>query len=140
VNSLGIEGEELPGVVDAVAYIAQLRQSLDLADLAVGRRVIVIGGGNTAIDIAVQSKLLGADEVTLVYRRSSKEMNATWKEQLLAKKSGVLIKHWAKPAKIQGTSKGVTSMEFEKTSLDPRGNSRASGSFFPSTATWFSKP
>ncbi|MCP4332152.1 MAG: FAD-dependent oxidoreductase, partial [Gammaproteobacteria bacterium] len=68
-RSLNIEGEDTPGVMDAVEYIASLRQSPDMAKLPVGRRVIVIGGGMTAVDIAIQSKLLGADEVTIVYRR-----------------------------------------------------------------------
>ncbi len=69
VNGLGVEGETLQGVANAVDYIADLRQAPDRSSLPVGRRVVVIGGGMTAIDIAVQSKALGADEVTLVYRR-----------------------------------------------------------------------
>jgi dihydropyrimidine dehydrogenase (NAD+) subunit PreT len=69
VNALGIDGEELAGVRNAVDFIAELRQA-DLARVPVGRRVVVIGGGNTAIDAAVQSRKLGAEAVTLVYRRA----------------------------------------------------------------------
>ena len=60
-NKLGLPREtELENVIDAVDYIARLRQAKDLSALPVGSRVVVIGGGMTAIDIAVQSKLLGA--------------------------------------------------------------------------------
>ena len=69
VNALQAEGEGFQGVIDAVAYIAELRQAQDKSRLPVGRRVVVIGGGNTAIDIAVQTKRLGAEDVTIVYRR-----------------------------------------------------------------------
>jgi NADPH-dependent glutamate synthase beta subunit-like oxidoreductase len=57
------------GVRDAVDFIAELRQAEDMASVPVGRRVVVIGGGMTAIDAAVQAKLLGAEEVTICYRR-----------------------------------------------------------------------
>ena len=51
--------------------IADLRQAADLAAITVGRRVIVVGGGNTAIDAAVQARRLGAEEVTIAYRRAA---------------------------------------------------------------------
>ena len=73
-NKLGLPGEsELENVVDAVDYIAALRQAEDKTALPVGRRVVVIGGGMTAIDIAVQSKKLGAQSVTIVYRRGEEQ-------------------------------------------------------------------
>ena len=65
VNALGLNDEDKGGSLDAVDYIANLRQAHDLGKLPVGRRVVVIGGGMTAVDIAVQTKLLGADDVTL---------------------------------------------------------------------------
>jgi glutamate synthase (NADPH/NADH) small chain len=114
VNSLGIPGENLPGVIDAVDTIEQIRQAKDLSKLPVPRRAVVIGGGNTAIDISVQIKLLGAQDVTLVYRRGTEHMGATWAERELAQKNGVMIKTLAKPVKINGDSGGVTSIEFEQ--------------------------
>ena len=77
VNALGAEGESASGSEDAVAWIAELRQARDCRTLPVGRRVVVIGGGMTAIDAAVQSKLLGAEEVTIVYRRGQADMKAS---------------------------------------------------------------
>ena len=65
VNELGLENEDLPGVESAIDYIAELRQSDDLSSLPVGSSVLVVGGGMTAIDIAVQSKRLGAEQVTI---------------------------------------------------------------------------
>lgn len=121
VNALGLEQESLKGVENAVDYIEKLRQEKDLSKLPVGRRVIVIGGGNTAIDIAVQVKKLGAEYVTLVYRRGPEEMSATHHEQEYAQINGVLIKHWAQPKKLIGHAGHVTGMEFEYTQLDQNG-------------------
>ena len=100
VNALGIKGEDSKGVEDAVAYIAELRQAKDLSKLKVGRRVVVIGGGMTAIDIAVQSKLLGAEEVSILYRRGRQHMKASAYEQELALSHGVAICEWAMPKKL----------------------------------------
>jgi dihydropyrimidine dehydrogenase (NAD+) subunit PreT len=101
VNALGIDGENAKGVEDAVDYIADLRQSDDLSTLPVGKKVVVIGGGMTAIDVAVQSKLLGAQEVTIIYRRSKAQMNASVYEQELATSKGVVIRHNVMPTKIK---------------------------------------
>ncbi len=100
VNAIGIAGETLPGVRDAVDFIAALRQAPDKFKLQVGRRVIVIGGGNTAIDAATQAKLLGAD-VTLLYRRGPEAMSATKKEQAWAQTHGVTIICHAAPLRIE---------------------------------------
>ena len=100
VNALGIKGEDSKGVEDAVAYIAELRQAKDLSKLKVGRRVAVIGGGMTAIDIAVQSKLLGAEEVSILYRRGREHMKASAYEQELALSHGVAICEWVMPKKL----------------------------------------
>ena len=81
VRALGLEGEDLGGVMNAVDYIRDLRQAGDLAALPVGRRIVVLGGGMTAIDIASQTKRLGAEEVTIVYRRGPREMGASTFEQ-----------------------------------------------------------
>jgi glutamate synthase (NADPH/NADH) small chain len=108
VNALGAKGEDAEGIADAVDYIAELRQARDLAKLPVGRRVLVIGGGMTAIDIAVQSKLLGAEDVTILYRRGPDQMKASGYEQELAQTRGVKIKHWVAPKKV--IAKGGTAM------------------------------
>ena len=115
VNALGAEGEEGGGVEDAVDYIAELRQAKDLAKLPVGRRVVVIGGGMTAIDAAVQSKLLGAEDVTILYRRGQPQMNASDFEQDLAQTKGVQIKHWVRPKRIVTAGGQVTAIECEYT-------------------------
>ena len=91
VNALRIEGEDRAGVADAVEFIADLRQAQDLAALPVGRNVVVIGGGMTAVDAAVQSKLLGAENVTIAYRRGRERMGASTFEQDLAASKGVRI-------------------------------------------------
>ena len=70
----------------------------------------------TAIDAAVQSKLLGADEVTLVYRRGADRMNASPYEQSLAKEKGVMLRYWARPEKIDAGADGkVGSISFART-------------------------
>jgi dihydropyrimidine dehydrogenase (NAD+) subunit PreT len=100
VNALGDKNEEAEGIKDAVHYIAELRQAKDVGKLPVGRRVLVIGGGMTAIDIAIQSKLLGAEDVTILYRRGPLHMKASAYEQELAQTKGVKIKHWVQPKKV----------------------------------------
>ncbi|MBT5086477.1 MAG: FAD-dependent oxidoreductase, partial [Deltaproteobacteria bacterium] len=129
VNSLGLESEEIAGVYDAVDTILELRQSVNLAELSVGRRVIVIGGGSTAIDIAVQSKKLGAEDVTLAYRRGPEQMNATWKEQEFAQTNGVSVKHWVAPKSLLSENGHVTGIEFECMELNPEGKLRGTGEF-----------
>jgi glutamate synthase (NADPH/NADH) small chain len=119
VNALGAEGETSRGSIDAVDWIAELRQADDLATMPVGRRVVVIGGGMTAIDAAVQSKLLGADEVTIVYRRGQAEMKASLWEQELAQTRGVRILHWAKPLRLLTDAGGnVHAIALERTRLE----------------------
>ncbi|PTW59745.1 glutamate synthase (NADPH) small subunit [Breoghania corrubedonensis] len=115
VNALRLEGEEMEGVLDAVDYIARLRQADDLATLPVGRRVVVIGGGMTAIDIAVQMKRLGAEDVTIAYRRGAGEMKASPYEQELALTNGVVIRHWMRPAALIGAHGRVSSIVLEGT-------------------------
>ncbi len=100
VNALGAKNEDADGIEDAVNYIADLRQAMDKGRLAVGRRVLVIGGGMTATDIAIQTKLLGAEDVTILYRRGAADMKASAYEQELAQTTGVKIKHWVQPKKV----------------------------------------
>ncbi|GGO54496.1 glutamate synthase (NADPH/NADH) small chain [Roseovarius pacificus] len=112
VNALGLEAEEKDGITNAVDFIADLRQASDLAKLPVGRDVVVIGGGMTAVDAAVQAKLLGALNVSLVYRRGRERMNASTFEQDLAASKGVRIITNAQPIAIHGNG-AVREVEFE---------------------------
>lgn len=127
VNALGVDGEELDGALDAVDTIAELRQARDLSTLPVGRRIVVIGGGMTAIDIAVQSKLLGAEDVSIVYRRGAESMNASVVEQEHAQTAGVRIKHWLAPRRVLGDSAGVTGIELEYTRTNADGRLEGTG-------------
>jgi len=129
VNALGIEGEDLEGVNNAIDYIADLRQTADKSELPVGRRIIVIGGGMTAIDVAVQSKRLGAERVDIVYRRGPDRMSASRFEQELAQTNGVSIHHYAQPVRILGDSQ-VQAVEFERVSVDAGGSLSGTGESF----------
>jgi glutamate synthase (NADPH/NADH) small chain len=119
---LGLTGEDAPGLLAAIDYIAALRQTGDLAALPLPPRAIVIGAGNTAIDMGVQIRRLGAEEVTLVYRRGAESMTATHHEQDIAKANQVRIRTWARPQRVLLDGAGrVAGMRFEKTvSVDGR--------------------
>ncbi|RPE71839.1 glutamate synthase (NADPH/NADH) small chain [Pacificibacter maritimus] len=110
VNALRADGTDLDGVEDAVDFIARLRQAQDLSTLSVGRDVVVIGGGMTAVDAAVQAKLLGAQNVTMAYRRGKDRMGASQYEQDLATSKGVNIVYNAQPIAIlgEGACRGVS--------------------------------
>lgn len=114
VNTLELARADTKGVEDAVEWIAALRQADNVAKLPVGRRVVVIGGGMTAIDAAVQAKALGADEVTLCYRGPRERMKASGYEQEVAANRGVIIRCDMQPAKIQSDAGQVTGMEFTR--------------------------
>ncbi|MCE8532157.1 NAD(P)-dependent oxidoreductase [Ruegeria pomeroyi] len=114
VNALRAAGEDKEGVRDAVDFIAELRQAGDLSALPVGRNVVVIGGGMTAIDAAVQSKLLGAENVTVAYRRSRAEMGASGFEQDLAASKGVRLMFNVMPVAVHGNGAAV-EIELEYT-------------------------
>ena len=114
---LGVPGEHLDGVQDAVDFIATLRQTPQLATLPVGRRVVVIGGGMTAVDAAVQSKLLGAQEVHMVYRRGANTMSASNAEQDWAQTHGVTLHHWLAPEEIVGADGQASGVRFAHQAL-----------------------
>jgi len=130
VNALGLAGESTDGVVDAIQYIEELRQRTDKSGIEVGRRVVVIGGGMTAIDVAVQSRHLGADEVTIVYRRDKAQMNASEWEQDLAQTRGVKIMHCARPVGLVADGGCVCGVEFERTRIGPDGSMDGTGETF----------
>jgi dihydropyrimidine dehydrogenase (NAD+) subunit PreT len=117
VQALDIGEPELAGLRDAVDFIAELRQAQDLSTLAVGRRVLVIGGGMTAVDAAVQARKLGAQEVTMVYRRGPQHMSASAHEQQWAQTQGVKIVHWAAPLELLSEDGVLQGMRFVGTRL-----------------------
>jgi dihydropyrimidine dehydrogenase (NAD+) subunit PreT len=100
-----------------VDFIATLRQTADLSTLPVGRRVVVIGGGMTAVDAAVQSKLLGAKVAHMVYRRGTDTMGASEAEQEWAQTNGVVLHQWLAPVDILGRDGYVAGVRFTEQAL-----------------------
>jgi glutamate synthase (NADPH/NADH) small chain len=114
MERLGIAGEDAHGVIDALRFIERYKT---LPDFQIGRRVIVIGGGNTAIDAANAARRLGAEEVHLFYRRTEKEMPAFSFEYDHSKLEGVLF-HWlAQPVEIVTREGRATAVKFVDTRL-----------------------
>jgi len=111
VNALAVDGVDLGHVDDAIGFIAGLRQAEDLASVPVGSRVVIVGGGMTAVDAAVQARLLGAESVTLAYRRGRDRMNASAYEQDRALRNGVRLLTDAHPVAIHGSG-AVREVEF----------------------------
>ena len=101
VNALGLDAEQARGRGERRRLHRHAAAGANKTSLPpVGRRVVVIGGGMTAIDIAVQTKPLGAEEVTIVYRRGPEQMSASRYEQELAQTDGVTVRHWSSPRKL----------------------------------------
>ena len=111
-NSLGMTDESLEGVGNAVEFIAGLRQAASPADVPVGQHVVVLGGGMTAIDAAVQSKKLGAEQVTIVYRREQAQMPASQHEQQWSQTNGVTIRTHGVLKSLQSEGGQVTAATF----------------------------
>ncbi len=112
--ALGIEGEDLTGVWEALDFIFQTH-TLPLDQCVCGERVVVIGGGNTAVDVATAAVRLGASEVTIAYRRTAAEMPAFEYEYQLTKQDGI---HWvfsAAPLRIVSENGVASGVEFVRT-------------------------
>ncbi len=112
----------MAGVEDALSAISRLRQCNDLSQLPVGKRIVMIGGGNTAIDIACQCKRLGAEEIIIAYRRGSQWMSATPHKQAFARDNCVRILSWVQPSSLLTEDGRVTGINLEKTTLDVNDN------------------
>jgi glutamate synthase (NADPH/NADH) small chain len=117
VNALGVPEPPAAGLAAAVDFIAELRQAEDLSLLDPGRHVVVIGGGMTAVDAAVQSRMLGAETATIVYRRGPEAMPASRHEQAWAQTQGVLIRHWAAPVAVLAEGGQVSGVRLAVTAL-----------------------
>lgn len=98
---LNIPGEDLDGVADALDFIDDVT-TRKWKKVDVGKRVAVIGAGNTAIDAATEAKRLGAEQVLMIYRRSEKEMPAYEFEFELAKNDGIVFHFQTAPKRIMG--------------------------------------
>jgi dihydropyrimidine dehydrogenase (NAD+) subunit PreT len=118
-RTLGIPGEETRGVADALVFIEHLK-SHAYSDTRIGRRVVVVGAGNTAIDAATQAVRLGAEAVTIVYRRGPEDMSAYEYEFELAKKDGCVFRFHTVPKRVLGNGK-VTGLECVRSELGPAG-------------------
>src|SRR6266478_2686877 len=112
---LGIPGEEY--IIDGLEYIEQSK--LDAPNLVIGRNVVVIGAGNTAIDCATIAKRLGASQVTMVYRRTEKEMTAYAHEYDFIKREGVSFCFLTQPVRVHAENGMVNSLECLRMSLGP---------------------
>ncbi len=126
-RKLNIEGENLINCIGATEYIEQIK--LNPLNVNTGKRVVVIGGGNTAMDAASESARLGAEEVTLAYRRSKDEMGAYEFEYDLAKAVGVNGLFNVSPVAIIGNEK-VEGVHFVKTKTENGGVEKIVGSDF----------
>jgi glutamate synthase (NADPH/NADH) small chain len=125
MERLGIAGEDLPGVLDALRFIERYKTE---PDFSVGRRVLVIGGGNTAVDAANAALRLGAEVVQLFYRRTEREMPAFAFEYDHSKVEGVRF-HWlAQPVSIVAEHGRAAAVRFLRTRMgepDARGRRRS---------------
>jgi len=117
---MGIPGEEL--ILDGLEYIEQSK--LNPGALTIGCNVVVIGAGNTAIDCATVAKRLGADEVTMIYRRSEQEMSAYPHEYDFVKKEGVGVRFLTQPVRMlaeRGRVTGLACVRMELGTVDGSG-------------------
>jgi NADPH-dependent glutamate synthase beta subunit-like oxidoreductase/ferredoxin len=112
--SLGVEGEGLDGVYDAISFLASVNLG---SNRSIGRRVIVIGGGDSAIDSARTALRLGAHEVRIAYRRSRVEMPARDYEIDEAIREGVEIDFLVAPTRILAAGGKVSSIELTRMRL-----------------------
>ena len=117
-NKLNIAGEELEGVVDCMPLLLALNLKVDtFTGHFVGHKVMVIGGGNAAVDAARAAYRFGADEVTIFYRRTRAEMTANPEEVAEAISEGVKIEYRTAPVEILGDGGKVTGVRFQLTDL-----------------------
>ena len=129
-DDLQIPGENLPGCRDALSFIEETK-SKSLAEVQIAKRIAVLGGGNTAIDVVTAARRLGAEEVYMVYRRGPEEMSAFEYEHELAKKDTVLFCWQALPVRIIDDGHGrVEALECVRTQPGPK-DARGRSSFVP---------
>ncbi len=137
-DDLGIPGEELQGCRDALSFIEETK-SKRFDQMKIAKRVAVIGGGNTAIDVVTAARRLGAEEVYMVYRRSQAEMSAFDYEYELAKQDCVTFVWQTLPVRVVDNGKGhVQALECLRTQCAPKNkDQRGRSSFVPVPGTEF---
>ncbi len=114
-NDLNIPGEDIEGVFDALHFIEKIK-SRDWRSVPLGKKVVVIGAGNTAVDAVTQAKRLGSEQVVMVYRRTEKDAPAYDYEMELARKDGVEFIWQAAPVGIlEGENDTRLSLRCERT-------------------------
>ena len=132
VPDLAVPGEELEGVIEALPFIAATKMAeqeglINLHKVPVGNEVVVIGAGNTAIDAATIAKRLGAERVTMIYRRSRAEMTAYDFEVRFVQNEGVDIRLTTQPIELIGEGGRVTGLRCVRTELgEPDASGRRS--------------
>jgi dihydropyrimidine dehydrogenase (NAD+) subunit PreT len=110
IHQLGIPGEDLDGVIDALGLIAGYKSGLRMS---AGKHVVVVGAGNTAIDAAIAAKRLGADEVTITYRRGLDQISAFASEYEHALLEGIRFEWFVQPLAIEGET-SVTGLTLQR--------------------------
>jgi len=121
---LGIEGEDLDGVWEALDFIFQTHTG-PLSECRVGRNVVVIGAGNTAIDVATEAARLGAEQVTIVYRRTAHEMSAFAYEYELAKADAVQFLWQVQPLRFVGENGRLAGLALQRVQQNGDGRTAA---------------
>ncbi len=114
-RKLGIPGEDLKGVVHGIDFLEEL--NLNGGEVRVGRKVAVVGGGNAAIDAARTALRLGAEKVTILYRRTKGEMPAQDEEIKAAEAEGIEFRFLVTPARIMGDGDRVRAIECQRMKL-----------------------
>lgn len=117
--NLNVPGEDLEGVIPAISFLRLFHRFEGKIDFDLGRRVVVIGGGNVAFDVARVARRLGAPEVTVLYRRSESELPATPEEVANAIEEGVLIQYLTGCIGIEGENGRVTGVRCIRMALGP---------------------
>lgn len=116
VPMLDIEGEDLDGVYDAIDFVKETKLG-ELSNRFIGKNIVVIGAGNTAIDAATCSVRLGAGNVKILYRRTQAEMSAYQFEYDFAKQDGVEFRWLTLPIRIIGENGKVIALECVRLAL-----------------------
>jgi glutamate synthase (NADPH/NADH) small chain len=124
-SKLGIPGEDGPGVVGATAWIEEMKlaKNRDPHGHGLGGRVLVVGGGNTAIDVAREAAQLGADDVAMVYRRGAGDMSGYAHEMESGRKEGVrLVTHATPKAFVRDASGKLVALRVAREGAEPGGS------------------